>query len=398
VRSILHVVENLDDSYGGPARSVPNLAARTRDFGWDVHLMSIAWSSTECNEVIRRESLGWDRFPLVGPRKICVGRGFSDALYSNVAGSQTIVHLHTLWNAVSVSSVVVAKTRRVPLVVSVRGALYPWSLRQGRVRKAVAWRLFLKKALQGAAFIHVTEPNEGEAVRGLGIRVPIVIVPNGVEQVSTNDLQNILSFRAGRTGLGRKFLFLSRIHKKKGLDILLRAWALSIARGMSGQLIVAGPFSSNAYEKEIRTLVKDLGIGDSVRFLGMLTGNEREEAFRIADVFVLPSHTENFGVAIVEALARGLPVLTTTGTPWKAIEANSAGWWIDLSLDQLIFHLDFIAGLSRNELAVMGSNAVALAANFSWATQAKKLQPAYEWALGGPAPEGLFSSHLTPPS
>lgn len=360
--------------------------------------MSVAWSPTERNDVICRERLDWDRFQLVGPRKICIGRGFANALSTWASRRQAIIHLHTLWNGVSVASIRAARAGQVPLVVSVRGALYPWSLSQGRIRKSVAWRFFLRNALQHAAFIHVTEPNEAQAVRGLGITGPIMVVPNGVEQVSTNELRNAFLFRSGRADRGKTYLFLSRIHKKKGLDILLQAWSLSIARGMAGQLIVAGPFASHAYEKEIRTLVNELGVGDSVRFLGMLTGNEREDAFRMADVFVLPSHSENFGVAIVEALARGLPVLTTTGTPWKAVEINCAGWWIELSVGQLTKHLDIIARMPRNQLAVMGESAVALAANFSWDTQAKRVQAGYEWALGGAEPEELASARLGGPS
>ena len=388
--TIFHIIENLDDTYGGPSRSVPNLAASTKRLGGKARLLSVEWYAAERNDVVQREQRSWKSYPLLGPRKVCFSPRLIQALNAQVWAGGSLIHLHTLWNAVAVASFRTAQGNKIPLVVSPRGALYSWSLAQGRIRKSLAWRVFLKRALQRAALIHVTEPNEARAVRELGISAPLIIVPNGVEQVPSALLRGWFSLRSARLEAPLRYLFLSRIHKKKGVDVLLKAWARSVARTRGGQLDIAGPFATPAYEQEIRLLVDALDVKDSVRFLGMLTGEDREQAFLGADVFVLPSHTENFGVAVVEALARGLPVITTKGTPWKSIAENDAGWWIELSEDSLKGTLDEVSELSRVALIAMGGRAVSLARNFAWERLTEELLAAYRWVLGGPKPVGLI--------
>jgi glycosyltransferase involved in cell wall biosynthesis len=388
--TIFHVIENLDDTYGGPSRSVPNLAASTIRLGGEARLLSVEWHAAEHNDVVQREQLSWKNYPLLGPRKVCFSPRLIQALNAQIPSRDSVIHLHTLWNSVAVASFWAARKNKIPLVVSPRGALYSWSLAQGRIRKSLAWQVFLKRALQRAALIHVTEPNEARAVRELGISAPLIIVPNGVEQIPSALLRGWFSLRSARLEAPLRYLFLSRIHKKKGVDVLLKAWARSVARTRGGQLDIAGPFATPAYEREICLLVDTLGVKDSVRFLGMLTGEDRERAFLGADVFVLPSHTENFGVAIVEALARGLPVITTKGTPWRSISENDAGWWLELSEDMLRSTLDEASELSRAALLAMGERAVSLARNFAWERQAQELLAAYNWVLGGPKPVGLI--------
>jgi glycosyltransferase involved in cell wall biosynthesis len=346
-----------------------------------VQIFSVQWTANERNDVIERENLVWRRHRLVGPRKIGLSPGLIRALDHCAVSCESLIHLHTLWNAVSVSSYLVASRRRVPLVVSVRGALYPWSLAQGRTRKALAWRAFVRRGLQSAAFVHVTEPGEAEAVRSLGVTTRLVTVPNGVEQVPAAELSTILRERSHRRSSGPTFLFLSRIHKKKGVDYLLHAWARSNAVRLGARLVIAGPFASGAYEREIRGLAKDLGLDSDVKFLGMLTGDDKERAFRNADVFVLPSHSENFGVAIVEALARGLPVLTTRGTPWESIVSRGAGWRVDLSVEQLASRINTIVELSAGRLTEMGERGAELAKEYGWDAQAAKLVDEYRRVL-----------------
>lgn len=388
---IVHVVENLDDTYGGPARSIPNLAARTRSLGYGARLCSVAWSPDESNDVIEREGLAWQRYRLVGPRPI----GFSPALFAALrdgrGGEDSILHLHNLWNGVAVAAYLAARRSDRPLVVSPRGSLYPWSLAQGRSRKRLAWRVFQKRALDSAAFVHVTEELELHRARELGITAPVAVVPNCVEQLPVDMLERWLDKRERRPAGRRVFLFLSRVHKKKGADLLLRAWARSAAASRGGVLKIVGP-AEPGYRSTLDGLVAQLGIGKSVEFMGMLRHQLREAEFLAADVFVLPSHTENFGVAIVEALARGLPVLTTTGTPWPAIRVRGAGWWIELSVDNIVAALDDAATRSRAELRGMGENGAAIAREYGCDRQAERMAAAYEWVRGGDRPSFLHTS------
>lgn len=385
---IIHVVENLDDEYGGPARSVANLAANMRALGYRSHLYSVAWRAGESNEVIKREGLNWHQFGLLGPRKVGLSPALHRALARDWECEDRLIHLHNLWTGVSLSAFAAATRRNVPFVVSPRGALYRWCLAQGRVRKWLAWKVFQKRALERAALIHVTEEFELQRVRELGIRTPVAVVPNCVEQMPAEALERWLTEREQRRGR-RVFLFLSRVHKKKGIDLLLKAWSDSKAPRMGAILRIAGP-AEPRYQRELDALVARLAIRGSVEFIGMVRRDHRQEEFLGADVFVLPSHTENFGVAIAEALARGLPVVTTTGTPWQAIRERDAGWWIDLAHNNLVAALNEAATRSRSELRKNGEMGIAIIAkDYGCNRQAKDMARAYEWVSGGARPSFL---------
>lgn len=344
----------------------------------------------EQNEVICRENLSWQRHKLTGPQKISFSSALERAISEGSRYRPSILHLHNLWNAVAFSVYRVARREGVPLVISPRGSLYSWSLQQGRWRKKIAWQVFMRDAMESAAVIHVTEPHEGHAVRALGVRTPLAMVPNGVELPDKHLLDFWLAQRAARGDGPRRFLFLSRVHKKKGVDLLLSAWKESLACKKGGQLVIAGPCASQEYSRYLQQMVISMDLNHSVEFIGMVRGAERERLFSEADIFVLPSHSENFGVAIAEALARGLPVITTTGTPWRVIASASAGWWIGLSVRELAEALDQAALLPSTSLLAMGSQASKIARQFGWHIQSAKMAQVYTWLAGGEVPRGVL--------
>lgn len=377
-KKIIHVIENLDLAYGGPARSVPNLANVMTNYGLDVELMSLAWREFEDNDVISKNNLSWKRHKLFGPKKLALSLGLFRALNQQCATGNVIIHLHNLWNGVSLVCYILAKKYQIPLVISPRGSLYPWSLSQGKCRKFIAWGLFQKKALNTATLIHVTDKSELDAVKRLGISSPVLLVPNGVEQINKIAVHQWVRDRSLRDDdLPKKYLFLSRIHKKKGVDVLLIAWAQSIACKKGGLLNIAGEFSDEKYKKKILGMLGDLGIQESVKFLGMLRGDRKEQEFLNADIFILPSYSENFGIAIAEALVRGMPVITTTGTPWRKIEETNSGWWIDLDVGNLTKAIDESSTLSRQQLMEMGIRANELGSFYGWNEQTFKLIEGY---------------------
>ena len=176
-------------------------------------------------------------------------------------------------------------------------------------------------------------------------------------------------------------LFLSRIHPKKGVSELLRVWRKVEPDFSQWHLIVAGP-DLDGYQSRIRREVFDSKIANRVTFAGMLSGSERKAAFANADIFVLPTHSENFGIAIAEALAFGLPVITTKGAPWKELIAHECGWWIDLGDADLMQSLKGALCLPKAELAAMGERGRALMARkYSWRQVAGQMKQSYEWLL-----------------
>ena len=372
------------------------------------------------------------------------GRGWSPEFRRVVmeeARNADIVHNHGLWmwpNAYAREAAVAAGK---PLVISPRGMLEAWSLSRSKLRKAVAWRLFEKKNLQSAAMFHATAESEATSIRqtvlplwrvargawreineikgtrgreqGTGDRgqgeVPIVVAPNGV------DLPD-MGRRPGREEMEERFpelrgrrwvVFMSRLHPKKGIDVLLRAWSaherttgqrdhrttgLKMEEGRSGGLVVqssrspvliiAGP-DLVGYRKEVERMVREMGVEESVVLAGEMRGVEKDALMANADVFVLPSYSENFGIVVAEAMAWGRPVITTTGTPWKEVADVGAGWWVKPEADTVAEALQDALNKSGAELDSMGDKGRKLVdERYGWSVPAVSLVEAYEKLLG----------------
>jgi glycosyltransferase involved in cell wall biosynthesis len=384
---VIHVVEGLDESYGGPAQSIPFLAHHCMNYGVDSILLSTRYTSSDKNDVISKYNLKWEVFDTIGPEKLRYSPGLAcrlDELCSADAGD-IVVHVHNLWNYTSYAAYKVCKKYKLPLFISPRGSLFPWSLSQGRIRKKFAWNLFQKKMLL-ASSIHTTSQDEVEAVSNLHVGNRLICIRNGVELntdqglISKNhDIFNKLSLDSSR----QYALFMSRLHRKKGLEILLDAWAQCEQR-TNWTLLIAGSTTDSKYLKRLELKTKVLKLTDSVKFMGFADSTKKAELFEVANFFVLPSYTENFGIVIAEALTKSLPVITTTGTPWAELNSNSAGWHINLDVTELSNTLDAAMSLSAPELEQMGRNAFQLATNYSWDKIGLEMVDAYQRALQAP--------------
>lgn len=214
--------------------------------------------------------------------------------------------------------------------------------------------------------------------RRYGLTNPIAVVPNGI------DLPN-LGPRPDRGGKMRRVLFLSRVHPKKGIEHLLRAWAHVHRRETDWQLLIAGP-DEVGHRTEMQRLIDHLGLVN-VLWLDAVHGQEKSDLYRAADLFVLPTHAENFGLVVAEALAHELPVVTTRNAPWDGLERHRCGWWIDLSEEALVTALDEAMSLSDAERHAMGARGRAwMERDFTWPAIAKQMHEVYTWVLGGGPP------------
>ena len=188
----------------------------------------------------------------------------------------------------------------------------------------------------------------------------------------------------------RTLLFLGRVHPKKGLDMLLPAWAAVQHKFPNWRLRIVGP-DNRGYLDEMKLLAKSLGM-ERFEFTGPLTGAEKTHAYDEADLFVLPTYSENFGMTVAESLAAGTPAIVSKGAPWEGLEANSAGWWIDTGKDPLVACLEQALAQPRAYLDQMGLNGrLWMARDFSWEYVAGNLKTTYEWILSdGPCPEFVY--------
>jgi glycosyltransferase involved in cell wall biosynthesis len=382
---IINLVENLDDTYGGPAKSIPYICKYLNDIDIETEIVSIKYHENEVNSIVDEYKLKWQSFKWSFVKKIRYSLYLkiylNDTLKDN---SQVILHTHNLWNYIPYISNIMSKRYNIPLVLAIRGSLYKWSLSQGKLQKRIAWRLFQKQALQNASCIHVTEIKELEAVRDLGITTLIAIVPNGI---NLDEFKNIKTKKDSKQSLGldsekNYILFMSRIHPIKGLEYLVNSWVKIAVKYQNWDLLIVGPQYDEKYIKYIKNTISKHSLTHRVTFTGMITGEKRVDAFSASDLFVLPSHTENFGIAIAEAMTAKLPVITTHGTPWQEIEKYNAGWWIELNQSNINTALNEALACSKEELKQKGLNGFELIQKYEWKYQAKKMKQVYEWILG----------------
>lgn len=302
--------------------------------------------------------------------------GAMAATLRRLATRQGIVHNHSLWMMPNILSGCYCNARaRARLVVSPHGTLSPWALSRSRLNKGIAWHLLgQKKVLRNAALFHATSKQEQHDIRAAGYTGPIALVPYGI------NLPNLDS-AAPRKGEQRTLLYLSRIHPGKGVDTLLEAWQRLWTQFPDWQLRIAGPLD-NAYAQGMQQRTRELGLG-RVEFCGELRGEAKRRACLAADLFVLPSRSENFGFAIAEALAHGLPVITTEGTPWEELPTRGCGWYCKADVDGLEGSLEHALRLDRTELANMGARGRAwMQEAHDWSRAGSNMLAAYRWLLG----------------
>jgi glycosyltransferase involved in cell wall biosynthesis len=257
-----------------------------------------------------------------------------------------IVHVNGIWSPQNWGFQKVSQELGIKVVLSPHGMLEPWILAHNPLRKKIGLFLYQNKAIRSADHLHVTATMEKESIRDLGYTNDLTIIPNGID---LSEIKKKKEFYGSK-----KVIFLSRIHPKKGIELLLDAWRISNTQGWS--LEIAGNGDANY----IQILTQSANDINNVYFVGAKYGEEKWDFLRSADVMVLPTHSENFGIVVAEALAVGLPVITTKGTPWEDLNLHHCGWWIELTVASLSSTLMTVFLKDALELKEMGRNGMKL--------------------------------------
>ena len=324
--SVLHVLPSLDPRTGGVAEAVVQLVKHMRQFGCmgDVATLDSpdgAAFDRVCGDVYR-----------LGP-----GRGFyglSRKLAHWIrrhADDYDAIIVHGIWQFHSVAARIAVAGKQVPLLVFPHGMLDPWFQRSypaKHIKKVVYWNLLERWVFRRANAILFTCQAELDLARRpfLSDALPLRVNGFGIEPVPVEIDESMFRDAYPELEGKRVLLFLSRIHEKKGCDLLIRAFARVASQDADLRLVIAGPGDDGLIQR-LRIEARSLGVDGQVVWTGMLSGNLKWAALRAAELFVLPSHQENFGIAVVEALASGTPVLTTDRVNiWKEIETSGGGW------------------------------------------------------------------------
>jgi glycosyltransferase involved in cell wall biosynthesis len=325
---VLHVISGIDPRLGGTANLLAGLTtAQARVEGLEVAVATV-FAEGENHAVpaadLRARGVSViDVGPVTG--RLRRHPGLTRMIDGAVSRSD-VVHVHGLWEEIQHLAARSARRHAVPYVIAPQGMLDPWSLNQSRwVKKLyMLWRL--RRNLNRATAIQFTAELERDLTAPLGLRAPAIIEPNGIDLSEYDDLPpRGAARRRHDVPTGTMLLFLSRLHPKKGLDLLIPAFARADL-SHDATLVIAGPPDSAEYESHLRGLVKEHDIGRRVIFTGMLYGKDRLALMADADLFVLPSYQENFGIVVAEALACGTPVLISDGINiYKEIQSAGVG-------------------------------------------------------------------------
>jgi poly(glycerol-phosphate) alpha-glucosyltransferase len=269
-------------------------------------------------------------------------------------------------------------------VIAPHGSLSAWALRHSRWKKALALAAYERSNLQSASCLHALSQPEAQEFRNFGLTNPIAVVPNGISAewlCSAGDAQRFRHAFAVASG-PRILLFLSRITPKKGLPLLLESIKAN-AQAFAGWVLLIAGVDESDHRRELETLIDQYELRDSVRFIGPLYGDTKRDAFSAADAFVLPSHSEGWPMAVLEALGAGVPVFTTTAIPFPELLEHRAGWVVEPSVDSIGASLPDLLLRSPAELREMGNRGRALVASrLTWDAVATQLSAVYLWLLG----------------
>ncbi|MGE0153705.1 MAG: glycosyltransferase [Reyranellaceae bacterium] len=298
---ILHVIATLDAASGGSATACIEMADALARRGHQVDVMTTDFGHDGPPSLPERSRPLACRiltFPVAFPRAWKRSPALARALYRQAADYDLLV-VHSLHLFHDMVAPAAARRAGKPYVVAPHGLLDPYIRRRSRLKKLVTELGFQNRALRQAAAIHYTSEEEKRLSQPFAFGVRGIVIPLGVHPPPPADIAR----RPNR------ILFLSRLHAKKGLDLLIPAFASVIMRIPNAELVIAGP--DDGALRPTMALARKLGVEDRISFPGMLQGPDKARAFAEASLFVLPSYSENFGVALAEAMAAGLPVVTT---------------------------------------------------------------------------------------
>lgn len=353
---VLLTVASFTAEHGGPPRSVSGLANALADQGCQVG----TWAPDQ--SALTNQFLGQ------ASAVLRFGGSFAEAIQQ--FGGADVVHDNGIWLPHNHQIASFCHERKIARVVSSRGMLEPWARKHKKVKKWIAWALYQRRDLHRASALHATSDQESGTLKLLDFGGPIWVVPNGIGFPKQWELE------PAQPNDDRIALFIGRVYPVKGLPMLLDAWATHRPPGW--RLRIVGPDEAG-HTQTLKQQIASSGLNDVVTLVGPLEGEAKEAELRKAELFICPSYTENFGIAIAEAMAHGLPVITTTGTPWPVLKSTGIGWWVEPTAADIGQAVVEATGMSKQELADRGvQSSQHVRSRYAWDQIGKAMMAHYE--------------------
>lgn len=371
---ILHVIATLDAASGGPARACLEMAGAVARRGHHVDVWTTDYAAAADRPsaaLLAEPSVQVSSFPVGFPRFWKPSAGMARALRQSVS-RYDVLHIHSLYLFHNLAATWIARRTAVPYIVEPHGLLDPYIRRRHRLRKRLMELAFQNRALREAAAIRYTSDDEMRLATPFACGAEGVVIPLGVplfnpQPATPRDSQCIL--------------FLSRLHAKKGLDLLIPAFARLAERFPAASLVVAGP--DDGALGAARAATDRFGLSHRVSFPGMLRGEEKSRAFSRAGLFVLPSYSENFGIAVAEAMAAGVPVVVSDQVNiHHDISGAGAGIVVPCAVDPLAAAMAALLADpgARAEMGVRGRTLAET--RYAWPAIALELESLYRRVSG----------------
>lgn len=377
IKNQLHLVANATVTSGGEGIAALRYAESISQAGCAVILLTKTISNL--NHDVSK-TLGMMTLERAPARRSLLHELFTQYVFIKglcVQKNIELIHLHGMWSPYLAIAALVAHFKRIPFIISPHGCLEPWALSYKKNKKYLALKTYQGVVLRSASMFVATANQEAQSIRSLGYRQPIAVIPNGVDV-------DLLVKPDLSVGL-KTILFLSRIHPIKGLLDLVEAWAISRQPGW--RIVIAGG-DVGGYREIVEALIQAKGLQSDFEFTGFIDGKRKQACFDAATLFILPTYSENFGIAIAEALANELPVITTTGAPWNDLVEHRCGWWVAAGVRGVTDALIAAMACSPDELRAMGKRGRELVINkYSWSQIGATGLEVSNWLLDQSSPK-----------
>ena len=389
---ILHVVAGLAKTGGGTSEVIPRLCEELVRQGHDVRLRTVELGELS-EATLRARNAGVGLEVCSRTRFLPKGLSFSYEFWRQIRRDvhwTDIVHLHGHWESPCWLAAYESIKAKRPYVMMPHGFLEAERLKKSQRKKWILGHLVERPLLERAARVVATAESEAAGIRQYGVSVPIEIVPIGIDtgEIDRAQRDNALLGRLTRMECCNKkvLLYFSRIAPIKGLDMLIDAWNDLKIFHKDWHLLIVGP-DTQGYAKVLEEMVASKVTDASVSIHGPLYGSEKNSLLKSVDLFVLPTRSENFSIAVQEALSAGIPVVCTKGAPWRGLLGQDGGWgqcgyWVDVSVEGIRGGLKSAFNLADSDRVEFGLNARKfIRSEFEWDKIAARMSRVYEEAV-----------------
>ena len=374
---VIQTIPDISIDNGGPSRAVRSLCNAMARAG--AHVTLLAGDHGHPEAALMRPDPA-----LVTTRLVPIHRRFGLPSYRFDLPAADIVHDNGIWSPGNYAATTAAARAHIPTVITPHGMLDPWALAHKPFKKRLAWQLYQHRLLNAARGLHAAAAPEYTSIRAKFPRHPIATIANGV------DCPAVVPVHAPTNTV----LALSRLHPVKNLPGLIAAWGIVAAdpRFAGWTLAIHGP-DANGHRAVLAAAIAAAGLQSRITLGDAVSEADKPALFAAADLFILPSFSENFGIVVAEALAHGLPVIASTGTPWADLPAKACGWHVDPAPQSLAAALVEALALAPETRAAMGARGHAHAQSaFGWPAIAQQMLGFYDWLLHAGTPPPFINS------